>query len=236
MSAVPTELVRTWGAEWAAAMVKAQRSFPVIAKSADVEVQPRQGRAYSYSYAPLDVVIKKVQGVLGECGLAVVQDEWVEPCEMVDQDGKPLVGSNVFVMSTVVHESGQYREYRPLSHRGADLRIHDLGSILSYLRRYSFLCALRLAPADEDDDGKSEMEKPQARAAQPAKWTGSDTRKATEAAKRIIAAVDDGRDVMEYWDEITPAGEEFVRAVWTSLPQAVKNLIKDEDAKRKAAA
>jgi hypothetical protein len=64
-------------------------------------------------------------------------------------------------------------------------------------------------------------------------WTGQDTKRANEAAARLIEAVDDGRDVMEYWDEITPAGEEFTRAVWTVLPKSIKNLIKDEDQKRK---
>jgi hypothetical protein len=66
-------------------------------------------------------------------------------------------------------------------------------------------------------------------------WTANDTKRATEFAKKVIEYVDDGRDVMEIWDEITPAGEEFVRAVWVGLPKPIKTLIKDENDKRNKA-
>lgn len=238
MSAVENEAApaRTWAAEWAAAMVKAQRKFPVIAKSADVEVTPKTGRAYSYSYAPFDLVIKKVQEVLGEYGLAVIQDEWVEPCEMVDQDGKPCVGSTVTVMTTVIHESGQYREYRPLSHRGVDLRIHDLGSITSYLRRYSFLASLRLAPADEDDDGKSEMEKNHGRAIgkgndfhDPRPDTSAvNTKTANDYCKRVIAAINQGkaRAAADLKAELNQDPALFT-VVWGMLAKPLKDKFED---------
>lgn len=69
----------------------------------------------------------------------------------------------------------------------------------------------------------------------PSQWGGQDTKKANEHGRRIIEAVDAGHDVMELWDEAAQAGEEFARAVWTVLPKPIKNLIKDEDHKRKAA-
>ena len=40
---------------------------------------------------------------------------------------------------------------------------------------------------------------------------------------------------MEIWDEITPAGEEFTRAVWCGLPKPIKTMIKDENDKRNKA-
>jgi hypothetical protein len=66
-------------------------------------------------------------------------------------------------------------------------------------------------------------------------WTAKDTKRANEFASKVIQYVDEGRDVMEIWDEITPAGEEFVRAVWVGLPKPIKTLIKDENDKRNKA-
>jgi hypothetical protein len=234
--ATPTDS-RTWGKEWAAAMVQAQMKFPAISKSADVTVSPKNSSAYSYSYAPFDLIISKVQPVLGEAGLAVIQDEWIEPCEMVDGDGKQCVGTMVSVMCTIVHTSGQYREYRPLSHRVMDIRIHDLGGITSYLRRYSFLASLRLAPTDEDDDGKAEMEKGQGRAVvahnkdfhSPKPDTSQvNTKMANEYAKKIIAAINDGkaRQAADLRAELSEDAALFT-VVWSMLAKPLKDKFND---------
>lgn len=137
------------------------------------------------------------------------------------------------------HSGGHTRKYRgdvPLDIAGIKgnpnkTPTHAFGSTKSYGRRYLTLDIFNIVMVDEDDDGQA------GGGPQPAGdkgWTGNDTRRANKCAAEVIQWVDDGRDIMEKWDEITPAGEEFVRAVWTSLPQSIKNHIKDEDQKRKA--
>ncbi len=59
-----------------------------------------------------------------------------------------------------------------------------------------------------------------------------DTRKTTEYQKRILDAVNDGRDVLEVWEEVTAAGAEFTTAVWVKLPNPVRDMIKAERDKR----
>jgi hypothetical protein len=132
---------RTWGAKWCAAMVKAQAKFPRIGKDKEVTVTGGKG-TYTYDYTPLDVLVDKTKETLEQNDLGVFQDTWVE-------DGL------VYVRTTIFHASGEFREFAPLCYPMPAGRIHDLGSLLSYLRRYSYLSALRLAPSDaSDDDGK----------------------------------------------------------------------------------
>lgn len=138
------------------------------------------------------------------------------------------------------HKAGHTRLYHgdvPLDLAGIKgnpnkTQTHAFGSTNSYGRRYLTLLIFNIVMADEDDDGQ-EAGGPSPKANTGA-WTANDTRRANKWAAEIIQWVDDGRDVMEKWDETTPAGEEFVRAVWTALPQSIKNYIKDEDQKRKA--
>lgn len=177
---------------------------------------------FKSKYADLASVWDACRSALSENGLAVIQQA------EADAEG-------VLVTTTLAHSSGQWTRstLRLIPKDGSP---QGVGSAITYGRRYALAAAVGVAQVDDDGNAASGRDASNQSASNHSSWSGADTRKANETATRIISAVDDGRDVMELWDEVTPAGEEFTRAVWTALPKSIKNLIKDEDAKRKAAA
>ena len=174
---------------------------------------------FKSKYADLASVWDACRSALSENGLAVIQQA------EADAEG-------VLVTTTLAHSSGQWTR-STLRLVPKDSSPQGIGSAITYGRRYALAAAVGVAQVDDDGNAASGREGSNQPASNHSSWSGADTRKANETAKRIIEAVDDGRDVMELWDEVTPAGEEFTRAVWTVLPKPIKSMIKDEDAKRK---
>jgi hypothetical protein len=174
-------------------------------------------------YADLASVWDACRGPLSENGLAVVQ--------LTESDD-----AGVYVSTTLAHSSGQWVRSR-LRLQPKDSTPQGLGSAITYGRRYALAAIVGVAQVDDDGNAASGRQNGthDPHEEMHGKWTAQDTKKANEFAKRVIEAVDDGRDVMEVWDEITPAGEEFVRAVWVGLPKPIKTLIKDENDKRNKA-
>lgn len=125
---------RTWGAEFAKDFIALQKDLPRITKDDSVN----QGK-FSYSYAGLDTLVDKTQPHLAKHGFGVFQ-------EAVFKD------SMVGVITTLVHSSGQFKEFSPTFIPAKNVGPHDIGSLLTYCRRYSYLMALRLAPTNEDTD------------------------------------------------------------------------------------
>jgi hypothetical protein len=116
--------------ELAAALAKAQGSMANA-------VMNRTNPHFKSKYADLSSVLDSIRAPLSANGLSVVQTM---------QSG--------LLRTTLMHSSGQYiaTEY-PLP---ATQRPHEMGSALTYARRYS-LAALICNSADEDDDGNVAM-------------------------------------------------------------------------------
>lgn len=150
-------------AELNAALAAAQGEFPPIPKDKTVKTA-----SYEFSYASLDTIIDKCRPALAKNGLAIVQlleDTGTGPAlrtELRHASGAS-VGSSFPL--TRVPESPQ-----------------QLGSLLTYLRRYALTALLGVA-AEEDDDG--------AHAAQPAApaKTAAKPRMVTAAQHGKIAAL-----------------------------------------------
>lgn len=119
----------------AAALAKFQKDMPSVERSKTVSVKTSKGGSYSFDYAPLDKIIEQATPHLSKHGLAVTQ--WIE------DGGK--------VTTILLHESGQYISgditVKPVTNRP-----QDLGSAITYARRYSYSSVLGIA-ADDDDDG-----------------------------------------------------------------------------------
>lgn len=107
-------------------------------------VMNRTNPHFKSKYADLSSVLDSTRGPLSANGLAVIQTMQATERGMV-------------LRSTLAHSSGQWiaTEY-PLP---ATQRPHEMGSALTYARRYS-LAALICNSADEDDDGNIAMAKP----------------------------------------------------------------------------
>lgn len=127
----------------AAALASVQAKLPVIAKSetAEVEGTTKAGRPfkYKYSYADLAAVSKAVLPLLGENGLS-----WLTK-PTLNGDGKFVLAYKLMHASGE-HEDGEY----PLPAQGTP---QDIGSAISYARRYALCSVTGVAPEADDDDG-----------------------------------------------------------------------------------
>lgn len=126
--------------ELAAALAKAQGEMTAPPKDKTAKVPTKSGGSYSYSYADIATVIESVKSALSKNGLSVSHQMVCEP--------------GFFGLQTMLmHSSGQYvSSVMPLpQERGPQ----ELGSYLTYYRRYA-LCAIVGIAADEDDDANNE--------------------------------------------------------------------------------
>jgi hypothetical protein len=120
--------------ELAAALAKAQGSMANATMN-------RTNPHFKSRYADLSSVLDAIRAPLSASGLSVVQTMQVTERGLV-------------LRTTLMHASGQFisTEY-PLP---STQRPHEMGSALTYARRYS-LAALVCNSADEDDDGNIAM-------------------------------------------------------------------------------
>lgn len=108
---------------------------------------------FSYTYADLASILDHVRPVLARHGLAVTQD-------VVMAEGR------VQVFTLLHHVSGETRTYGPLVGRAAD-SWQQLGSAITYARRYALTACLGIA-GDEDTDTQDIPAKPAQRSSSPA--------------------------------------------------------------------
>ncbi len=130
----------------AAALAAFQAEIPKVLKSSKADIQPREGRAYSYEYAELGAVNEAVMPLLGKHGLSFLsKPTWVSRPD----------SSTVFVLIyKLMHSSGEMEVGLwplPPPDRAT---MQSLGSAITYARRYAFQAVTGVAPAPgEDDDG-----------------------------------------------------------------------------------
>ncbi len=123
--------------ELAAALSKAQGSFSPAMKDAENPAFMR-GKVAS-KYADIAAVWEAVRKPLSDNGLSVIQQAARVP------DG-------VAITTQLMHASGQWMRFDPLTVPMAKQDAHGLGSATTYGRRFS-LCAVLGIVADADDDG-----------------------------------------------------------------------------------
>jgi len=131
-----------------AALAKAQAKLQNAKNTAD-------NPFYKSKYAPLGEVLDLVRPVLAENGLAVIQYP-------SSDDGKIIS-----IHTMLVHESGEYIDFDPLSLTAEKITPQGAGAAITYGRRYSVSGIFNIA-SEDDDDGNS-LEKPQNGAKQPSK-------------------------------------------------------------------
>lgn len=122
----------------AAALAKARLEIPNIPKNNEAK-----GSKFSYRYADLGTVLDLVKKPLADHGLALSQ--------LVEgDDGK------ISVETLLIHDSGEFISSRittPVASQGGRMNaMQEVGSTITYLRRYGAVALLGLA-VDDDDDG-----------------------------------------------------------------------------------
>lgn len=139
--------------------------------------------SYKYKYADLATAAQQARSVLTEHALAVHQSA----------HGDAL--GSVKVTTTVWHESGQWIESEPLV-MPAKGGPQDVGSAISYARRYALMAFLGLATDDDDGAGAQqaakEADKPHPNS-ERVSIALADMRKLTDTNKAALKAWADGR-------------------------------------------
>jgi len=131
--------------ELAAALVAALGSMSELRKDKKANVPTKSGGSYSYSYTDIASVLGYVRPILAEHGIAVMQPA---TCD----------GQHVSVSTVFIHRSGETKELPPLS-MPCGRTPQEVGSAITYARRYSLLSALGLATEDDDGEAASKAAK-----------------------------------------------------------------------------
>lgn len=122
----------------ASALAKAQASIEPPPKNRTAKVPTKNGGEYKYTYADLADIIMAVKGPLAANDLA-----WTSGTE---------VNGHTALHTRLIHSSGQWIE---ASYPIVDgLSAQQMGSAITYGRRYT-LCALLGIVAEDDDDGET---------------------------------------------------------------------------------
>lgn len=131
--------------ELAAALAKAQASFPVIEKTRTATINSAKG-SYSYTYADLSDIFRALRDPLSKNGLSVAQ-----------------VINSTILQTVLMHTSGQrIVSYSILTCAAADPKVS--GAELTYRRRQALCAILGIAAEDDTDgDGTDDDQRPQER-------------------------------------------------------------------------
>lgn len=125
-------------ASLAAALVAFQAIVPVIAKNKTAVVPMRSGGKYTYKYADLADILAAIRQPLAQCGLAVTQG--------LTSASQGKVG----IKTTVWHARGD--TYAETVEFSVSDKPQEIGSAISYFKRYALSATLAIS-TDEDDDG-----------------------------------------------------------------------------------
>ena len=120
------------------ALARAQSAFKPITRDKTVTVRTKAGGTYSFSYAPLEAILKAVQPALSAEGLAITQ---------------AVVGETEPYLETTLHLGDETLSNR-VKLLVVDLGPQAYGSALTYARRYGITLLLCVC-ADDDDDGNA---------------------------------------------------------------------------------
>jgi hypothetical protein len=125
----------------AAALAAFQTEIPTVVKGATAKVKTKSGADYQYSYADLAVITPLVLPLLGKNGLA-----W--------SSQPTLMGDHFVLHYSLSHESGEQIEgVYPLP--SPNTPPQELGSAITYARRYALCAVTGVAPGGDDDDAQS---------------------------------------------------------------------------------
>lgn len=122
----------------AAALVAASAELGGVTKGREASIPTKSGGSYAYRYAALEDVLDTVRPVLAKHGLTITQTA-------SNQNADYLT-----ISTAILHLSGQYIVFEPLALPNGRTA-QEIGSAITYGRRYHLLACLGLAASDDDD-------------------------------------------------------------------------------------
>lgn len=125
-------------ADLAAAFVAASAELTGVAKGREASIPTKSGGSYAYRYAALEDVLDTVRPVLAKHGLTITQTASNRSEDFLT------------ISTAILHRSGQYIVFEPLALPNGRTA-QEIGSAITYGRRYHLLACLGLAASDDDD-------------------------------------------------------------------------------------
>lgn len=130
--------------EFYTALSAFQGECPVITKDKLVSIQPRDGRAYSYKYAPLDKIVEIVAPLLEKHGFSY---------RLNTRQGD----GSLTVICTLHHRAGHSEDSEMTVPIDKSARMNDtqkVGAARTFCMRYVFCNAVGIMTGDEDTDAR----------------------------------------------------------------------------------
>lgn len=185
----------------ATALAAFQADMPTVHKGQTARIPGRDGRAgYSYQYADLADVAKVAHPLLARHGLSFV----TKP--------RHLEGVGFVLQGTLRHATeGEDVGILPITGRSAQ----ELGSSLTYLRRYLLGCMTGIVTDDDEDGGLAQeagSERPQATTYAPPPEDQPQVRQAPQA--QAPQPAEHQKALMARIDSLPPALQANVREWW----------------------
>ncbi len=124
------------------AFLEVQKAIPAIKRTETAHIPTKGGGSYAYEYADLYTVLKLITPILNKNGFILTQ-----PTKLVD--GKQVLETNLIHVSGYMHKG----EIILPDFSTQEMRAQELGSLITYFRRYSLVSILGINIENEDDDG-----------------------------------------------------------------------------------
>lgn len=125
-------------AELSAALVAASAELTGVSKGREASIPTKSGGSYAYRYAALEDVLDTVRPVLAKHGLTITQTASNQSADYLT------------ISTAILHRSGEYIVFEPLALPNGRTA-QEIGSAITYGRRYHLLACLGLAASDDDD-------------------------------------------------------------------------------------
>lgn len=150
------------------ALAESRKHFGKLTTDAKADVSSREGKfLYSFKYAPLNVVLEALEPGLQSAGLALLQPF----------DGDTLYTIIAFEGSSLTVESGLPEWKTP----------QELGSALTYLRRYQLKGIFGVADEEDDDGNEASGTKAQVTRKEPTVAPKATSKLSPELSAQVIA-------------------------------------------------
>lgn len=188
--------------EIAAALAKARGAFKVFSKDKTATVQSKKGEgsSYSYKYGDLAALFDATTEALTENGLSIVQSP------SVSADGEPVL------VTYLTHASGQFfRAEFPLH---AHQTPQEVGSEVTYLRRYMAGSMVGIQAEVDDDGAAAQASRSTAHAAVidgPLRVVGVKNQPTNTGKARWRVSLSDGRVATTFQERAADLASELER-------------------------
>ena len=101
----------------------------------------KSGKKINFKYASLKEIMKTIRPVLAKHGICIMQEPKMD-------------GNKVSITTILLHSSGEFVEFEPTIMNAVSAMAQEIGSAITYGRRYSVSAVLGLG-AEDDDDGNA---------------------------------------------------------------------------------